>query len=51
LGDRENAKKERKKANLDWKDYLAITIAALETVFLPLVIFIVIILILLVIPH
>lgn len=29
---------EDKKTELDWKDYIAITIASLETVFLPLVV-------------
>jgi len=29
---------EEKKTELDWKDYVAITIASLETVLLPLVV-------------
>ncbi|MGD0396325.1 MAG: hypothetical protein ABSB26_05365 [Nitrososphaerales archaeon] len=33
-------KEKKKSANLDWRDYVALFIASLETVFLPLVILI-----------
>lgn len=35
-------RKKRKKVELDWKDYVAITIAMFETVLLPMVLYIVI---------
>jgi len=35
-------RKKRKKVELDWKDYVAITIAMFETVFLPMILYIVI---------
>ncbi len=38
--------KEREEIHLDWKDYVALTLAYLQTAFLPLLLFIVAILIL-----
>jgi len=35
-------RKKRKKVELDWKDYVAITIAMFETVLLPMILYIVI---------
>ena len=35
-------KKEKKRVKLDWKDYVAITIAMLETVLLPFILYIII---------
>lgn len=38
----EESDEEEVEADLDWRDYIALTIASLETVMLPLVVFVVI---------